>query len=399
MDPKEKSPSGGQLKWWGESYSVRVRFADGKRKWIALPKGLSHKDAEKRAKEIAEAAKKETLVTAIVAIAKPSETFAEWQARWIVEREARGLESVRDDKSRLKTHVLPLLGTVPMRAISPGHIEDVRDRLDAKIRAGELSWKTGQNVWTIVRTAFRDARASKHRALRVRPDDPCGGIAPPEHGDEKAKQYLYPTEFLQLIGCEEVPIRWRVVFVLSVYFVVRAAELEALGWDDVDLTRGIVHVHRSLRRYTRTEKSTKTGAKPRFAIEPTLLPLLRALHRATGGHGRVLATLGMPNKFELSKALRGYLALAGVEREELFVNDATRKWMTFHDLRATGLTWMAMRGDDPLKIKQRAGHTTFATTERYVRSAEELREGFGTVFPELPRGLVDAIDAMRNAAE
>lgn len=38
-------------------------------------------------------------------------------------------------------------------------------------------------------------------------------------------------------------------------------------------------------------------------------------------------------------------------------------------LRATGLTWMAVRGDDPLKIMQRAGHTSFQTTQPRKRSA------------------------------
>jgi hypothetical protein len=45
---------------------------------------------------------------------------------------------------------------------------------------------------------------------------------------------------------------------------------------------------------------------------------------------------------------------------------------------------MAIRGDDPLKIKQRAGHTDFKTTEGYVREAEAIRDGFGDVFPPLP---------------
>jgi hypothetical protein len=43
--------------------------------------------------------------------------------------------------------------------------------------------------------------------------------------------------------------------------------------------------------------------------------------------------------------------------------------------RATGITWMAVRGDDPLKIKQRAGHTTFQTIEGYIREAEAVRSG------------------------
>ncbi len=61
--------------------------------------------------------------------------------------------------------------------------------------------------------------------------------------------------------------------------------------------------------------------------------------------------------------------------------------MTWHDLRATGLTWLAVRGDDPLKIKQRAGHATFSTTAGYIREAEAQRVGFGDVFPTLPSDL------------
>ncbi len=44
-----------------------------------------------------------------------------------------------------------------------------------------------------------------------------------------------------------------------------------------------------------------------------------------------------------------------------------RTLITFHDSRATRVTWSAVRGDEPLRIKQRAGHRTLSTTEGYVR--------------------------------
>jgi hypothetical protein len=75
---------------------------------------------------------------------------------------------------------------------------------------------------------------------------------------------------------------------------------------------------------------------------------------------------------------------AGVTRAELHVTDAHRKNLTFHDLLATGLTWMAVRGDQPLSSKQRAGHRSFSTTEIYIREAESLTHGLGETFPELP---------------
>jgi hypothetical protein len=87
----------------------------------------------------------------------------------------------------------------------------------------------------------------------------------------------------------------------------------------------------------------------------------------------------LPASGQLSVKLKVYLRRVGIDRADLFASDATRKAITFHDLRATGITWCAVRGDDALKIKQRAGHTSFSTTEGYIREAENMRAGFGEV--------------------
>jgi len=129
------------------------------------------------------------------------------------------------------------------------------------------------------------------------------------------------------------------------------------------------------------DKGTKTKAARRFAIEPALLPLVKAMHDEAGGKGHVIA---LPNDKHLARDFRQWLNEAKVGREELQTATPTRKAMTFHDLRATGLTWLAVRGDDPLKIMQRAGHSDFGTTQGYIRMAEAVREGFGQVFPPLP---------------
>ena len=98
----------------------------------------------------------------------------------------------------------------------------------------------------------------------------------------------------------------------------------------------------------------------------------------------------LPDDRHLSRALRVILKKAGVTRPELFANDATRKGLTWYDLRATGITWMAIRGDDPLKIMSPAGHVDFATTQGYIREAEAMRAGFGDVFPPLPASTTSA---------
>jgi hypothetical protein len=49
---------------------------------------------------------------------------------------------------------------------------------------------------------------------------------------------------------------------------------------------------------------------------------------------------------------------------------------------------MAIRGEDPLRIKCRAEHLCFTTMEAYIREDEQVRDGFGTVFPPLPVSLL-----------
>jgi len=49
---------------------------------------------------------------------------------------------------------------------------------------------------------------------------------------------------------------------------------------------------------------------------------------------------------------------------------------------------MAVRGDEPLKLMQRAGHADYSTSALYIRTAEAVRDGFGAVFPPLPAELL-----------
>ena len=260
--------------------------------------------------------------------------------------------------------------------------------LDEQIATGGLGWKVATMAWSNVRRMLRDACSAKRLDLRVREDNPALTVQALERGIKKEKQHHWPSEFTSLVSSPKVPQRWRVLFALAVYTYARAGEIEALSWSDVSFETNTLHIHQSVDRIRKRGrvKSTKTGVSRRIPIEASLLPLLQAMHAAAKGKGRVIAA--MPSPGMLSRKLKRYLGKAGVERSELFASDPTRKAITFHDLRATGITWMAARGDDPLRIKQRAGHATFSTTEGYIREAENLGASFGELFPSLPENIV-----------
>lgn len=318
-----------------------------------------------------------------------SEDAAAWFDLWIGHRERRGMTSTPENRSHYREHIEPVIPK-HIRDWTPEDLRALCRALDTKVQAGELSWKSAANVWGTATKMCQDAAESKLEPLRVRRDNPAKGVLGPDRGAETAKQYLYPSEVLRFLACAAVPLEWRRTVALAVYLFPRAGELRMLRWDDVDLEHGTVHIHRSRDRNTGREKATKTGQARRFAIEPALLPLLRALHAEAEGRATVA---DLPSDRDLARGLRRWLLRAGVDRAELHASGRTSKAMTFHDLRATGLTWMAVRGDDAHKIKQRAGHTDFKTTEGYIREAEAVRAGFGDVFPTLPEAMLGASDS------
>jgi len=338
-------------------YRARIRLADGSRERVDVPGKYSTpaggKTADERAELYALAAQEREDETGDLLAKKKAreaekakqsdprngETVKLWSDRWIAARRVRGLRSVATDEARLSTHILPRIGVMPIAKVTRANLEQLVEHLDGKVRAPikPISWRTASHIWGLVSKMFADACGAKQRDLRVRDDNPAISVHGPDRGVHKAKVYLWPSEFLSLVSCADVPLVWRRAFAITTY------------------------------------------------LYAALIPLLEAMREQANEKGRLLAIDETDRK--LSRQLQRCLQIAKVKRSELFTTDATRKAVTFHDLRATGITWCAVRGDDPLKIKQRAGHAGFGTTEGYIREAENLQDGFGEVFPALPESL------------
>lgn len=322
------------------------------------------------------------------------ETLADYSERWLADRELRGLSSIRHYRSHIKVWVPAELRAKPMVAITTADLEGLVASLDRSVLAGELSWRTAAKVWGTLSKMFDDAKRAKEPTLRALKSNPAADVPGPYRGVSKAKQYLWPSEFSALVRCD-APLRWRRLYALAVYLYVRPGELEALTWDAVDLDHGIVHVHQSIDRDRRQIKATKTDEARRIPIDPTLMPLLRAMHAESKGQGFVAS---MPPMEDLAGTMRDHLRRAGCKRADLYADSKTTKRITFYDLRATGITWAIMRGDGPAKVQYRAGHAEFSTTQQYIREAENLAAGFGEPFPALPAELL-GVSADRFCAE
>lgn len=352
---------------------------------MRLEAALGPNDGE-RAKQLAQELSERIRKTMGVSIAPihTSMSVTEYFCAWVKRR-----STAYNATKNYNAHIAQLIGHMDVRKVSKADIERLVGDLDTKIRSGRLHWRTANGLYFMVAAMFSEAASSKDPKLRVIESSPCTGVRRPDTGAVRIKQYLWPREFLKLMEAESVPIHFRRITAICVYTYTRLGELCGLKWEDVHLEDGYIHIHRNVDPVTGSEKLTKGAQRGqsmsrRIPIEPNLKPLLVTM-KATATDEWVITRR---NPKDWSRLLKAYLQDAGVTRAELFASTATTCAIRFHDLRATGITWAIVRGDNPVTVAHRAHHTSYNTTQEYIREAENLRSGFGQVFPELPQSLL-----------
>ncbi len=391
-------------------YRARVRLEDGTRERVDIPEKYCYSEerravyaaaVQEREDERGELLKKKQERIAAKARATDTsgpETLTKYRERLNAHRAELGKSS--GDASAWKVWIVPHLGALPMATLTREDIERFRDLLDAQIAthkrtegAEGISAKRALNVWSELTTTFESAVNAKRRDLRVRTDNPCANVLPPEKGDTRRKTFVYPSELAAVLACLDVPLEWREVYAIGAYLYLRPGELHALTWGDVDLEAGVVHVSKAWDVRAGEVKAPKTANGMRdVPIPAALVALLRRMRDGREPSGLVTPIVaGTPESKRAPKFLRA-LRAAGITRPRLFENTATTMGVNFRSLRDSGITWLAISGVDLVKIQRRAGHDDPKTSLDYVKQAEDLSGGtIGEPFGPIPAATLDGI--------
>ncbi len=397
----------------GDHFDIQITLPDGSRSNRAcLAAGLTRTQARAEALRLTRKAAGEGWTKPIERSAtdkRDGVTFDVYAEKWLATR-----RDPKDANAHLRFHILPILMNHITTEIVRADVERVVARLDERVRGAEISWKTAANVWGTLSKLLEDATHSKRLELRVLEQNPADGVRGPDDGDERQSAYLFPKEADALLACEAVPHSARVLYALALYTGLRRGELAVLRAADVVLEGGYIAVHHARDRVSGGTKSTKGGKARRVPIEPHLLPLLEVLVAGAKGRGKSNCTkeeqlkaapavlvagksddatlVDTPeNEKTATRAarMRKHLELAGVKRDELHADDENRRPLSFHDLRHTFATWLAIGGLGELQIQSRLGHATTEMTQRYITEAEAVGRGnIGTPFGPLPSSLI-----------
>ncbi len=320
--------------------------------------------------------------------APPAKTFNDLCDYWLDKRAPRK-RSRKDDKSIIERHPRPRFGAMCVRDIG---VEDGDDYINTKIDDEGLSDKYVHNHVTLLGTMMRAAEGFKVPWLLKVPRL------------SKPKIALFSTDYHWLRTDEEIQRFLRaaleedehvfIFYAMAVYTGMRAGELAAIEWSDINLECRTITVQRSFDGPT---KSNKVRYVP--ILDP-LLPILRAWRLRHPG--RLVFTSQAGTMFQPSGRIYQevlHRVLEAAEFQKVQRNGKERPYVRFHDLRHTFASHWVSRGGDLFKLQKILGHQSVQMTMRYAHLAPEaFKDDYGRLgAAALPDGAIVVELARRPA--
>lgn len=287
----------------------------------------------------------------------PPTTFAEAWALWLGYRThaARPLRAstLADYESIYRCHLGPALGPTPVADIDGPAIA----RLTVALATAGLKPKRLSNVLVPLRACLR-----WHHRIGSLARDPTPWFDPPSKAAEE-RRILTPLKIEALLG--ELPPRFRPLVAFAAYTGVRAGELRALMWHDVDLEARTAAITKTYYR-SQLQRSTKSGHDRIVPLPPHVAALLgewRAQCPPSPQNLVFPSHTGGPLDLDTFRArvFRPAAVRAGLPR-------GTR----FHDLRHSSASLYLQSGATLREVMEIHGWRQLATAQRYLHVTGSL---------------------------
>ena len=258
-----------------------------------------------------------------------------------------------------KNHIVPLIGTVPVRLISNSILRSFTDNLSMKNK--KLSNKTINDILTVLGLALKYAEneyeiltptihylKTEQKEMRV--------LSYKEQ--QTLTNYLYSNMDTHSFG-----------ILLALHTGIRVGELCALTWEDI--TEKYIKINKTMMRIKKSSGKTEIKTGPpkskksnRFIPTPeSLIPLIKHFQRGD-------------NQYVLSN---GYLSFTEPRlmqyKFEKIIEKCNLPKTNFHALRHTFATRCVEAGVDAKTLSELLGHSDVKTTlNRYVHSSFDLKQ-------------------------
>ncbi|HMI85973.1 MAG TPA: tyrosine-type recombinase/integrase [Polyangiaceae bacterium] len=351
-----------------DTWRIRWIDADGRRQSATFDE---YREAERvlRAHQV----EADEIRRGVRAGAPPPKMFDDLRDLWLTTRAIRK-RSYKDDVSICKRLGQFFCG----RMLTDIGVEDVDTYIDEN---DDLSPKTLANHITLLITMMNYAASLKLPWLAKVPKFK----KPKIQALGRNYRYLRTREEIRrfLLAARDEGETIFMLYLTAIVTGMRAGELAALLWSDIDFEARIIMVSRSF------DGPTKSGVSRPVPILDELLVELRAWRLRNAGpyvfpnrDGGMLGRSGRP----FQEVLHRVLDRAGFPVET--ANGKKRWYISFHSLRHTFASHWMLGGGSLFRLQRVLGHSTITMTERYSHLApqafaEDHGRFAGTVPPKL----------------
>lgn len=252
--------------------------------------------------------------------------------------------------------IAPVLADKPIKDIVPIHLERIKKNM---VDAGRAPRSIAYCL-AVVRQVFNFARDHDLFAGV----NPVTKVKKPS-ADNRRLRFLTHEEADRLLeALAERSPQVHDQALLSLHCGLRAGEIFALTWGDVDMERGVLAL-----------RDTKSG-KTRVAIMTDAVRTMLE-GRERGGHASLIFPARGGGKIvQVSDAFNRTVQALGLNDG---VEDSRQK-VVFHSLRHTFASWLVEQGVDLYTVKELMGHCSLSMTERYSHlSPDKMRRAVKTL--------------------
>lgn len=295
------------------------------------------------------------------------DTIAAYARKWCDERDARGVESSKQDRQRLEDYILPEVGQHALEHLRPRHVADLVYKLRARTGPDALAPRTIHHIFNTLHTLYESAILDElvwgANPVKVKP-----GVLPKKTDADlewRAEATFYTREVIMLItgrdkqGTAIIPIERRVQYALKALAGLRHGEVAALCWRHIDeMAEPLwkINVAQAWSTPKKKIKRTKTEESRAVPVHPVLRAILTAWRDSHWKriYGRAPGKDDFVVPARTGRPIDGGDAVEAFERDlralDLRVEAGSRRKRNGHDLRAWYETQSVEDGADSTLI-------------------------------------------------
>jgi integrase len=283
-------------------------------------------------------------------------TFDELADLYLTHRTARK-RSPKDDQSIIRAHLRPYFGPRRVEQIRTTMIEEFTARLE------DCSEKTVLNILTTLGSMLRWAKTKNWLIDIPKFDRPSVVYDPKNYRWLKTNSEV--RRFLRSAREEGTAVH--AMYATALFTGMRAGELAALRWNDIDPDRRLITVARSFKKPV-----TKNGRSRHVPIVDALEPILSHWKGC-----RPHDTLAFPNRAGHMHAPSARI-FEEVLHRVLNRSGLPHGYITFHSLRHSFASHWVANGGDLYSLQLVLGHSSISMTQRYAHlSPSRFGRDFG----------------------